>query len=69
MAAAFNTGDQNVDTQGAALSYTHSFTSTLVNEARVGFNREHTSRVQPFGNDISNIPAQFGIQGVPQTAR
>jgi hypothetical protein len=64
----FNNGDQNVDTQGAALSYTHSFTPTLVNEARVGFNREHTSRVQPFGNDVSNIPAQFGIQGVLQTA-
>jgi len=63
----FNAGDQNVDTQGAALSYTHSFTATLVNEARVGFNREHTGRVQPFGNDVSNIPAQFGIQGVLQT--
>lgn len=63
----FNTGDQNVDTQGAALSYTHSFSSTLVNEARIGFNREHTSRVQPFGNDTSNLPAQYGIQGVPQT--
>jgi len=63
----FNAGDQNVDTQGAALSYTHSFTATLVNEARIGFNREHTSRVQPFGNDVSNIPAQYGIQGVQQT--
>jgi hypothetical protein len=63
----FNAGDQNVDTQGAALSFTHSFTATLVNEVRVGFNREHTGRVQPFGNDVSNIPAQFGIQGVQQT--
>ena len=33
----------------------------------MGFNREHTSRVQPFGNDVSNIPAQYGIQGVLQT--
>jgi hypothetical protein len=64
---AFGVGDQNVDVQGAALSYTHSFTATLVNEARIGFNREHTSRVQPFGNDVSDIPAQYGIQGVPQT--
>ena len=62
----FGDGDQHVDTQGAALSYTHSFTPTLVNEARIGFNREHTSRVQPNGNDTSNIPAKFGIQGIPQ---
>ena len=64
----FNSGDQHVDTQGAALSYTHSFSPTLVNEARIGFNREHTSRVQAFGNDTTNIPAKFGIQGVLQTA-
>ena len=64
----FNSGDQHVDTQGAALSYTHSFSPTLVNEARAGFNREHTSRVQAFGNDTSNIPGKFGIQGILQTA-
>lgn len=63
----FDAGDQKVATMGAALSYTHSFGPTLVNEARVGFNREHTSRVQPYGNDTSNIPAQFGIQGILQT--
>ncbi len=62
----FNDGNQNVDTQGAALSYTHAFNPTLVNEVRVGFNREHTSRVQPFGNNTSNIPAQFGIEGIQQ---
>ncbi len=64
----FNDGDQNVDTQGAALSYTHTFNPTLINEARVGFSREHTSRVQPYGSDTSNIPAKYGIQGVLQTA-
>lgn len=63
----FNSGDQHVDTQGAALSYTHSFSATLVNEARVGFNREHTSRVQPYGNDTSDIPGKFGIKGILQT--
>jgi hypothetical protein len=63
----FGDGDQEVDTMGAALSYTHSFSPTLINEARIGFNREHTSRVQPYGNDTSNIPAMFGIQGVLQT--
>ncbi|MDQ1474175.1 MAG: hypothetical protein QOJ99_5655 [Bryobacterales bacterium] len=62
----FSDGTQHVDTQGAAVSYTHIFSPTLINEARIGFNREHTSRIQAFGNDTSNIPGQFGIQGVPQ---
>ncbi len=63
----FDAGDQNVATMGAALSYTHSFGPTLVNEARIGFNREHTSRIQANGNDTTNIPAQFGIKGILQT--
>jgi hypothetical protein len=59
-------GQQSFNTMGAALSYTHSFAATLVNEARVGFNREHTTRAQANADDTSNIPAQFGIQGIPQ---
>ncbi len=63
----FNDGDQSVAAMGAALSYTHTFNPTLVNEARIGFNRERTTRVQPYGNDTSNLPAKYGIQGVLQT--
>ena len=63
----FANGDQTADAQGAALSYTHSFSSTLVNEARAGFNREHTIREQAYGSDTSNIPEKFGIPGVLQT--
>jgi outer membrane receptor protein involved in Fe transport len=63
----FNDGNQIFNTMGAALSYTHSFGPTLINEARVGFNREHTSRLQPYGDNTSNIPDQFGIEGVLQT--
>ena len=62
----FSAGNQDVNTMGAAISYTHFFNPTLINEARLGFNREHTARVQQYGNDLSNIPLQFGIQGVPQ---
>ncbi|MFZ0593794.1 MAG: TonB-dependent receptor [Bryobacteraceae bacterium] len=62
----YSEGQQSVNTMGAALSYTHSFTPTLVNEARVGFNREHTTRSQAYANSTTNIPAQFGIQGIPQ---
>jgi hypothetical protein len=62
----FADGTQNFNAMGAAVSYTHSFSPTLINEARIGFNREHTARVQAYGNDVSNIPGQFGIQGVLQ---
>jgi hypothetical protein len=62
----FNEGVQNVDTMGAALSYTHSFNPTLVNEARLGFNREHTTRDQAYADSTTNIPAMFGIEGIPQ---
>ena len=62
----FNQGVQEVDTMGAALSYSHSFTPTLVNEARLGFNREHTTRDQAYANSTTNVPALFGIQGIPQ---
>ncbi|HEY3936171.1 MAG TPA: TonB-dependent receptor [Bryobacteraceae bacterium] len=62
---AYSQGQQSVNTMGAALSYSHSFSPTLVNEARAGFNREHTTRDQAYANTL-NIPSQFGIQGIPQ---
>ena len=62
----FNNGDETIRTQGAAVSYTHTFAPTLINEVRAGFNREHVLRIQPFGSDTSDIPATFGIQGIPQ---
>ncbi len=64
----FANGDETIRTQGAALSYTHTFSPTLINEFRAGFNREHALRLQPSGNDTSDIPGKFGIPGVLQTA-
>jgi hypothetical protein len=64
---AFYTGDQTATANNAALSETHLFSPTLVNEIRLGFNRIATTRVQPNGSTLG-IPAQFGIQGVPQVA-
>ena len=64
----FNDGNQSIGTMGAALSYTHTFSPTLINEARIGFNRERTTRTQPYGDNTTNIPGQFGIQGILQTA-
>jgi len=64
----FNQGTQKSRPQGAALSWTHSFSPTVINEARIGWTRESVVRTQAYGNDTSNIPAQFGIQGIPQEA-
>ena len=44
------------------------FSPTLINEARVGFSREHTNRLQPNGDDTSDLPGRYGILGVPQVA-
>lgn len=62
----FSAGDQTAKSINVALSETHMFSPLLVNEARIGVNRIATNRVQPFSNDLSNIPGRFGIQGVPQ---
>ena len=51
---------------GFAASHTHVLSSTLINEARFGIGREHTFRLQPNGDDTSNIPATYGILGIPQ---
>jgi len=62
---AFYAGIQNTRSWNSALSETHAFSSTFVNEFRLGYNHLSVSRVQPNAN-TEGIPAQFGIQGVPQ---
>lgn len=62
----FNQGNQIGTGRNAALSYTHSFTPTLINEARLGFSGLHAARTQANFSDLSNIPATYGIQGIPQ---
>jgi hypothetical protein len=47
------------------LSETHTFNPTTINEFRLGFSRLTTNQLQPFANTMG-IPAQFGIQGIPQ---
>ena len=42
------------------------FSSSLINEARFGFSREYINRLQPLGDDTTDIPASFGIKGIPQ---
>jgi outer membrane receptor protein involved in Fe transport len=64
----FSEGDEKVRVNGFALSHTHVLSSTLINEARFGVGREHTFRLQPNGDDTSNVPARYGITGIPQLA-
>ncbi|MDQ2944786.1 MAG: carboxypeptidase-like regulatory domain-containing protein, partial [Acidobacteriota bacterium] len=63
----FSSGDQTATSTNAVVSETHSFSPNTVNEARVGFNRIASTRQQSNANTMG-IPAQFGIQGVPQVA-
>ena len=64
---AFQQGNQTALAQQSALAYTHVFSPTLVNVARVGFNYLHTTRAGPVANQLTDIPSQFGIQDIPQT--
>jgi outer membrane receptor protein involved in Fe transport len=62
---AFYAGNQNTRSWNSALSETHAFSTTFVNEFRLGYNHLSVSRVQPNAS-TQGIPEQFGIQGVPQ---
>jgi len=62
----FQQGTQTANAQQSALSYTHTFSPTLINVVRAGLNYLHTTRVSPSANDLTDIPSQFGIQGIPQ---
>ncbi len=50
-----------------ALSETHIFSPTLLNEARYGIDHNYNTRVIPTLNTLG-LPAQYGIQGIPQIA-
>jgi Carboxypeptidase regulatory-like domain/TonB dependent receptor len=62
----FQQGNQTALAQQSALGYTHTFSPTLINVVRAGLNYLHTTRNGPSGNDLSNIPGKFGVQGIPQ---
>ena len=67
----FQEGNQTALAQQSALAWTHVFTPTTVNVARAGLNYLHTTRVSPEANNLkgtggNGIPADFGIQAIPQ---
>ncbi len=63
----FEDGLQGAHSEQFALAYTHVFSPTTINVARVGYNHLLTSRFCPVGSQLG-VPAQFGIQGIPQVA-
>ena len=63
---AFQQGIQTALSQHNALAYTHTFSPSMVNQFKAGLNYLHTTRTGPEGANSSNIPGQFGIQGIPQ---
>jgi hypothetical protein len=61
----YSNGTEIYNVRGFALGYTHTFSPTLINEARLGYTRGHDTR-EPAGASTMGIPAQFGITGIPQ---
>ena len=63
----FQQGLQTAKSAQDVAAYTHVFNPTTVNQTRFGFAHLHTTRFGPVGSQ-TGIPAQFGIQGIPQAA-
>ncbi len=61
----FQQGTQTAQSQQAVLAYTHVFTPSTINVARIGFNHLHTTRTGP-SSAVDGVPAQYGFQGIPQ---
>jgi hypothetical protein len=63
----FQEGVQTAKSFQGVAAYTHLFSPTTVNVARVGWDHLHTSRFGPEGSTYG-IPAQYGIPGIPQVS-
>ena len=61
----FSAGTQTAISINWVVSETHIFSPRLINEARVGYNSIAATRLQANATTMG-IPAQFGIQGIPQ---
>ena len=57
---------QTVTAVNGVLGITHVSSPTLINDLRLAADWMHAERVQAYANDLTDIPAQYGIAGVPQ---
>ena len=62
----FQQGNQTAIAEQSALGYTHTFSPTLINELRAGLNYLRTTRSGPEATNLTDLPATYGIQDVPQ---
>ena len=60
-------GIQTAKSAQMVAAYTYVFNPNTINQVRAGFAHLHTTRFGPVGSQLG-IPAQFGIQGIPQVA-
>lgn len=60
-------GNEDTNIEGIALGETHIFSSTFVNELRVGYNRIHMDRIAPYGT-TAGLNQQNGIPGIPDAS-
>lgn len=60
-------GNESDDIFGAAVGETHIFSSHLVNEIRIGYNRIHMNRLEPGGSQ-GGLNGQYGVPGIPDGA-
>jgi hypothetical protein len=63
----FGSGNFIDQSYNYAFSETHTFSPTLINEARFGYSHLYTSAEPTVASQLG-IPAQFGIQGIPEVA-
>jgi hypothetical protein len=63
----FQDGSQSAKSYQSASAWTHVFSPSMINVARVGVNHLLTSRYGPVGTQLG-IPEQYGIQGIPQSS-
>lgn len=47
-------------------SWTHVFSSSLINEFRFGVNNNYNTRIDPYAN-VPGLPAKYGIPGIPES--
>jgi hypothetical protein len=59
----FTAGNQDNSYRSLALSEVHTFSGTLINELRLGYNRINSHRFQP--NSGTDVSGQLGLLGVP----
>lgn len=63
--SSFNVGNQTTKAANVAVSETHTFSPSTLNELRLGYKRIHTVRLQPFYNDSTDVNAQYEVPGIP----